>query len=94
LLYGNNLNRGQVQSMLLLAELLDGACGIVRLTVALGATTTSDLQKLFISVMSASLLEDDVPVVGSSSLDSGKFLQSGQVYTFLSLSPHSTLTGF
>lgn len=43
--------------------------------------------------MSASLLQDDVPVVSSSSLDSGKSLQSDQLEAFASLSSESTLMG-
>jgi len=43
--------------------------------------------------MSASLLQDDVPVVGSSSLDSGKSHQSNQLEAFASLSSKSTVMG-
>lgn len=46
----------------------DRSSGVVRLAVSLGTVTCRDFKELLVGVMLAHLLEDDVPLVGVSSL--------------------------
>lgn len=55
-------------AILLRHELGDRRVGVVRLAVTLGAFTSRDFKKLLIGVVLAHLFEDDVPLVGMSSL--------------------------
>lgn len=55
-------------SLFLDLELGDRSSGVVRLAVSLGTVTCRDFKELLVGVMLAHLLEDDVPLVGVSSL--------------------------
>lgn len=59
---------GLRSSLFLGLELGDRRIGVVRLAVSLGAFTSRDFKKLLVGVMLAHLFEDDVPLVGMSSL--------------------------